>query len=240
LSLAFVTESNTHSTRKEGQLQEALGNLIKVENGLLKDFGVGLKDYAGTVPLGFTRLFHLTGRHAALVALEVLVAVATDFHLQPFGEGIGAGDTHPVQSAGDLIAVAPAELGARVQGGHYYFQSRPFLLGVHINRDASAIVSYLNDVAGVDDQFNPVTFLREDLINSIVNDFVNNMMQTTDAGIAYVHSGMSPDGIQALKHLNLFGGVAAFLSHKLLLPTKSILLCCDLCYQCGAGRIEQE
>jgi len=128
-----------------------------------------------------------------------------------------------VQAAGDLIAAALAELGASMQGGHHYFQSGPLLLGVHINGYATTIVSDFDDIAGVDDQVDSVTLPSEDLINGIVNDLANDMMQTTDASVADVHSGMSAHGIQPFEYLNLFGGIAVLLGHKLLLPVKSVL-----------------
>ncbi len=76
---------------------------------------------------------------AALVALEVDLAIPPDFDLAPLRKGVDGADAHPVQPAGDLVAAA-AELAAGVQLGHHHLEGRLFLGGVHVHRDAAPVI----------------------------------------------------------------------------------------------------
>ena len=67
------------------------------------------------------------------------LAVAAHLDPAPLGERVDDRGADAVQTAGDLVAAA-AELAAGVQDGHDDFQRRLVHLGVHVDRDAAAVV----------------------------------------------------------------------------------------------------
>ena len=56
-------------------------------------------------------------------------------------------------------------------------------------------------------------------VDRVVDDFVDQVVQSHLAGRADVHGGTQPDGLQPLQNGDIFGGVAA----ALFLPGGSVL-----------------
>ena len=140
---ALIQEVDGGAAGDEGHLAEALDQRVEAE---FQRFGEDRRvELEGGLGAGIPGLVDLADHldrllgMAALVALEVDLAVAPDLHLAPFRKGIDRRDAHAVQPAGDLVAAA-AELAAGVQHGHDHFQGG-FLLGrVHIHRDAAPVI----------------------------------------------------------------------------------------------------
>ena len=102
----LLLERDLRAAVEEGELAQAGGKDVPLEAALVRedrhvrhegDLRAGLGGFADGDQLG-----HL---HAALEALVVDLAVALDLDLQPFGEGVDAGDADSVQAARNLVGV---------------------------------------------------------------------------------------------------------------------------------------
>ena len=111
-----------------------------------------------------------------------------------------------MEAAGDLVG-ASAELAAGVEGGHDGFQGGPAGGGVGVHRDAPAIVGDGDLAPPVDGDVHPVAESGHRLVDGVVEDLVDQVVQSPLVGGADVHAGSDPDGLQSLQHLDVGGGV---------------------------------
>ena len=143
-----------------------------------------------------------------------------DFH--PFGKRIDAGDTHAVQSAGDLICVV-VKFAACVKNGHYDFDRR-FSLFVHVNGNTASIVGNPDAVVGLNGDFHMAGKSCKRFVDTVIDRFIDQMMQTPFSGVADVHTRAFPHCFQTFEHRDLGGGIltvrrCVFFGHyKLLIP----------------------
>ena len=106
--------------------------------------------------------------------------------MESLGESVDATDADAVQAAGDFVSIG-IELTAGVQFGEHNLSGRHPFFGVHIDRDAAAVI---DDGEGVidmngDTDFGAIT--RQRFVDGIVDDFVDEVMQAHFAGRADVH-----------------------------------------------------
>ncbi len=148
---------------------------------------------------------------AALVVLAPDVAVAADLQVQALGEGVDDGDADAVQAAGDLVAAAVAELAAGVEDGEDDLRRRAPLFLHRLDRDAAAVVLDRAAVVRVEDDANGVAVTGEGLVDRVVDDLVDQVVQTARPGRADVHAGTLANRFQALEDGDVLGaiGVAA-------------------------------
>jgi hypothetical protein len=85
-----------------------------------------------------TRHFEIGDGCAAFVDLLVDVPVPPDFEIETLGERVDDGDTDPVQTTRDLVAVV-IELASGMKHGQHDLGGRLAAL-VAINGDATAVV----------------------------------------------------------------------------------------------------
>jgi len=111
-----------------------------------------------------------------------------------------------VQTARNLVAAVP-KLAASVQGGHHHLQRRFFLLGVHIHRDAAAVVFHGDAAVGVNGHSNAVADARQGFVNRVIHHLVHQVVQGFLVGAAHIHAGAAADGFEAFENLNIFGAV---------------------------------
>jgi hypothetical protein len=119
-----------------------------------------------------------------------------------------------VQAAGDFV-VGGIELAAGVQLGEHHLRgghrspSGRSIMSTGMPRPSSTTVMELSTwmttsiflgVAG------------ERFIDGVVDDFVDEVMQTHLAGRADVHGGAQADGFKAFKNLDVFAGVAVVIA----------------------------
>ena len=128
-----------------------------------------------------------------------------NFNLHPFGKRVYAGDTHTVQTAGNLVCVM-VELAARMQNGHDDFDGG-LALFVHINRDASSVIGNADAVIGADGDFNMSCVSGESFVDTVVNRFIDQMMQTALTGVADIHARTFPNSLKTFQHGDFRGGV---------------------------------
>ena len=116
---------------------------------------------------------------------------------QVVGQRIDHRHADAVQAAGDLVR-AVVEFPAGVQHGHDDLGGRDALLAVDIHRDAAAVVGDGDRFVGVDGDHDAVAVAGQRLVDGVVDDLENHVMQAGAViGIADVHSGALPNGVEA-------------------------------------------
>ena len=139
---------------------------------------------------------------AALVPQGVPLALVAVVNLEPLGQGVHDRRADAVQTAGDLVPLS-AEFAARVQDAEHDLEGRNAHFVVHLGRHAASVVGYGDAAVGMEDDLDPVAPARHCLIDGVVDDFKDEVVQSSLGGGADVHTGSFPDGFQSLEHLDL-------------------------------------
>ena len=139
------------------------------------------------------------GRRAALVGLPPDVAVAADLLVQLGRQRVHHRDADPVQPAGHGVGLA-VELAACVQRGQHDFDRGALLHRVHVDGDAAAVVTVTDATVGQQRHLDRVAVPRERLVDRVVNDFVDQVVESALPGGADVHARPFADGLQPLKY----------------------------------------
>ena len=93
------------------------------------------------------------------------------------------------------------------------------LMHLVVDRDAAAVVDDGDGVVDVDGDIDARGMAGESFVDGVVDDLIDEVMQTHLAGRADVHGGTQPDGRQAFEDGDVFGRVAA----ALFFPGRSVL-----------------
>ena len=144
-------------------------------------------------------------RLPALVGLRVDLAVAVDLEIEALGQRVDHRDADAVQAAGDLVAVV-VELAAGVQDGQHDFRGRLAAL-VQVDRDASTVVDDRDRVVEMNADVDLIAVAGERFVDRVVDDLVDEVMQTLRPGRADVHGRALAHGLEALEDLDLVGAV---------------------------------
>ncbi len=165
----------------------------------------------------FSRLLELGSGLALFVALLPHRAIALDFEFEEVGKGVDDGNADAVQSAGNLVAFA-VEFSAGVQHREHNFRRGTFFRGVHVHRNAAAVVHHGDGVVRVHRDVHFVREARHRFVDGVVHHFPHQVVQTHLAGRADVHGGTQPHGFQPAEHLDRLRVVlvAAFSRHRFL------------------------
>ena len=210
----LVAQGDLDARIQEAQFTEAMLKALKLEIGVSKDFVIRLEGNTRSIArprLAFSdhmqRLRDFPACKCNLVGLGALV----DLYFSPFAEGVDALDTHAVQTARDLVSVA-VKLAA----------------GMHLGQDdlnrGSTIDGWILMAHGVDWHSAPVILDHatavntdghvdiggvpgHDLIDRVVDAFVNEVVQPFRSCATDVHTRAFPDGFQALQDLDGARGV---------------------------------
>ena len=199
---AEVGERNGQTSVQECQLAHPVCKGVVVVFRHDEDRVVRPELLARTAALRLAHHLHGVQRLPLLVLLLVYLSVAEHLRRHVLRERIHAADAHAVQTAADLIA-ALVELTAGMQHRHYDLQRRAMLLRMLIDGNAASVV--LDDDAVVlahrhlDVRAEP----RKGFVDTIVNGFVNQVVQSLFADVADVHRGALPYRLKSFKHLNV-------------------------------------
>ena len=158
--------------------------------------------------VGLLAALELALRYAALVALAPGEAVAANGQLQPLRQRVDDRDADAVQSAGDLVAAALAELAAGVEHREHDLGRGPALLLVHVDRDAAAVVGHGDARVGVDPDVDEVALAGQGFVDRVVDDLVDEVMQPARPGGADVHAGSLSYRLEALENGDVLRSVA--------------------------------
>ena len=207
VSDAFVGQAKLQALVQEGHLLEAGTQRLEIINGGFKDLRVGPEGHGctGGFALGH-RLTLLQRRNRMLVdiGLGPVEALTAHFDVHVSGQGVHHGDAHAVQTAGHRVAAA-TKLAAGVQLGHHGFNTGDAFARNLINRNASAIVHHANTVVRQDSDFNMAGISSQRLIDRVIDDFVDQVVQTTRTGGADVHTWTDTHGFKTFKYSKVRG-----------------------------------
>ena len=132
--------------------------------------------------------FDFTGRDSALIFLIEGVSVATNFDVAPFGEEIHDRNADAVQTARRLIR-ALRELTAKFQDGHNALESRFLQFWVHVDWNTASIILDGYGAVLVHGNGNFRRESGERFVERVVDDFVDQVMQSLGGDVADVHGG---------------------------------------------------
>jgi hypothetical protein len=136
----------------------------------------------------------LAGRHACNFADTP--AVALDFHFQSLRQRVDHRNADAVQTAGNFVG-SVVELTASMQFGQHDFGGRNFFRGMNIDGYTAAVIDHSDAVVDMNGDFDAVAMTGQRFIDGIVDNFVNQMVQTPFAGVPDVHARSFSDRFQA-------------------------------------------
>ena len=204
---ALIGDGDVERAGEEGRLAQPLLERRVVEVEALEDLGVGHEGDRGAVLAGRLALLDRAHRRAAHVGLAPDEAVAAHLGVQTLRQRVDDRHADAVQTAGDLIAPALAELAARVQDRQDDLEGGLALFGHRRDRDAGAVVDHRDRVVGMNRHRDEVVAAGQRLVDGVVDDLVDEMVQSPLTGRADVHAGAFADGLEALEHLDVLGVV---------------------------------
>src|SRR6185312_4778305 len=108
-----------------------------------------------------------------------------------------------MQTAADLIA-STAKFATCVQDGHDHFEcgeTRPLVMFFY--GDATSIILNCYRAVGMDNDLHRIGIPGHYFINAVIDDFGNEVMQTTLVGCSNIHAGTHAHGFQAFENLNV-------------------------------------
>ena len=140
-------------------------------------------------------------------------AVPVDFHFHPVGECVYAGNTHAVQTAGNFVGVV-VKLPAGVEDRHDDFHGGDAQILVHVHGDTAAIVLHGDAVVLMDRDLHLGGIACQCFVDTVVNCFINKVMQPADAGVADIHTGAFADRFQPFQHGDLIGSISGLFGSR--------------------------
>ena len=205
--LAFVGKVDADAAVQEGELAEAFREDVPDILGRLgENRRVGLERHGRAAVGHRMQRMQLHGGVAALEPDLVRHAVAVDFDRHPGGKGVHAGDADAVEAAGHLVGVV-VELAAGVKHGHHDFDRRDAEFLVDVDRDAASVIADADAVVREDGHGNLAGESGERFVDTVVDDFIHQVVQAALGRVADVHAGTLADGFQAVEDGDLVRGI---------------------------------
>ena len=111
-----------------------------------------------------------------------------------------------MEPAGHRIG-ALFELAARVQDRQRHFGGRLLLRGMYPGRNAASVIHDCDAVVDVDRHLDRLTESRHMFIDTVVDDFIDEVMEAVHTGAANVHRRPLSHGVQAFQYFDLIRAV---------------------------------
>ena len=213
LVMPRISEDQAHTRIQESELAVAMLELLEIEVGDLEGVGARQEGHAGALLALGCRADDLERRLGLAVAKahEMLLAVAPDGQIEPFGERIDDADADAVETAGHLVGIIVAgvlELTASMKLGHDDFSRRHAFLRMDSGRDSAAIVLDRHGTVGIELNEDPVAMAGKRFVDRIVADLEHHMVKTRAVvGVTDVHAGALAHRVEALEDLDALGVV---------------------------------
>src|SRR5581483_2904237 len=212
---ALVFDGDLDALVQKRQLAQPLGKNVEAEVDGLEDRAVGFEGDPRAAFFGFADFLQSSLGIAALVALLIHLAVALDLDLQGFRERVDHGNADAVQAAGNFVG-SFVEFAAGVKFGQHDFGGGNVFGRMNVDGNAAAVVGYGDAVIDVNDDFDRVAVPGKRLVDRVIDDFIDQMVQTALAGVADVHPGPFSDGFKAFENFDVIGVVFGILRGFLL------------------------
>ena len=111
-----------------------------------------------------------------------------------------------MQTTGIFVSTLP-EFAAGVQIGQDQLDGRNPKFFMRIDRNATPVIPHRTGAIEVDDDVDGPAMTGQVFIDGIVQHLKDAVMQTAFIGVANVHPGPLPHGLETLKFVNLFGTI---------------------------------
>ena len=109
-----------------------------------------------------------------------------------------------MEPAGDLVSLA-AELASGVQHREDDLDGRLLHLRVLVHRHTPAVVGDTDGVVGVNHHVDGRAVAGEGLVDGVVDDLVDQVMESFGSGGPDVHTGPLANSLKSLENLNVLG-----------------------------------
>jgi hypothetical protein len=204
---ALVHQVDRHAAGDKGHFAEALHQglesgihlALKISGSNLKVVRVPLSPSLGQPCRSLDRFLGI----AALVALEVDLAVAADFDLAPFGKALTAETPTPCKPP-ETLYPPPPNLPPACRTVITTSRADFFICGcisTGMPRPLSSTVTLLS-------AWMVISIRSQDagqgFIDRVIHHFINQVVQGFDVGAAHIHTGAAADGFQTFQHLDIF------------------------------------
>ena len=148
-----------------------------------------------------SNLFERKGRLASGKTLTINSPVLADFYLQPFRECIYNGSTYAVKTAGDFIS-ASAKLTAGMKFRKNKIDRISSGLVVDSDRYTPAVIHDSDGIIRMDNNSDFCAESCQRFVNSIIHNFINQVMKTSGGSCTDIHAGSFSDCLQSFQYLN--------------------------------------
>ena len=172
-----------------------------------ENLGAGMKMNFRPASLGRSGHRERCNRVTVAKFHRIYLPVAPNRQFQRIRKRIDYRDADPMQSTGNLVAVA-VELSAGVQYRHHDFGRRPggFVFRVNARGNSTPVIHDADRVVGMDDDFYFVAVSRQRLVNRVVKNFEHHVVQSgAVARITDIHAGPFAHCLQSFEYLYAVG-----------------------------------
>ena len=198
LSGALVLEVDSGLLVQEGLVAEPVLKRRVVEGDGLEHLLVGPEGDRGTVTVRIADDLDRTVGNADLVGLSEPLALTVDLSDQFLGQCVDDGDTHAVESSGDLVAVL-VELTAGVQVGQTHLECGFTLFLVDSGGDTPSVIDDGYGSILVDYDIDLGGETCHDLVDSVIHHLVHHVVESARIGGSDVHTRPFPDRFQTFE-----------------------------------------
>ena len=211
-ALPLVDKRDLDALIKERQLSQALGKNVEAVDCRLEDLGVRMEGDGRAAPFGLAYRRQRVLDSASLEAYVVDLPVTTDLSVHPIGQRVDAAYAHAVQTAGHLVVLL-VEFSAGVQHSQHNFRRGLLHLGMHVDRDASAIVFHRHGIVRMDRHRDLLAVASQSFVDGVIHNLVDQVMQTTLTRISDVHGRTLSYSLQTFQYRDVLSGIA-FFAHR--------------------------
>ena len=138
----------------------------------------------------------------------VQLPITLDGNLKERRQGVDHRDTYPMQATGKVV-VTLGEFTAGVEASQNQLHTRNPMFLVHVDRHPAAVVFHAQGTIAVQDDIDPAGVPRQGFVDTVINDFLGQMVGPTGIG---VHAWAFADRVQTTQNFNGIG-VVLFLAH---------------------------
>jgi len=219
IGFALVLDRDRNLAIQVGQLTQAISQCVEAVFGGLENAAIGPEVDQRSIRLvvrHVTDLLDLRVGHTVGVGLLPDGSVLPDRGFELRRQGVNTRDTDAVKTAGNLVGVL-VKLTPRVEGRHNHFEGAAFFGRVDIHRDTASVIPNRNRTILVNGHDDGITVPGEGFVNRVIDDFIDQVMQSSDANIADVHGGAFANSFQSFEDLNIGSSVLLLgwgFSHK--------------------------
>ena len=191
-------------------MTKTLNHLFSIKLCYGKDFGIWEEVNGSAVLIALTHFLNFCLWDSPYILLHVHIPVFAYLYSQIFRKSIYHRNSHTVETTRHFICF-PSKLPSSVKGREHSLKSRFLCLFVDIYWDTPTIIFHGSTPIFMKTHLNTLGFPSHNLINSVIKYLPKKMVQSPSLGRTDIHTRPFPYWIKALKYLNIFSCVIAFL-----------------------------